>query len=465
MSKKITKSLSLKSISAMTLFTLSIWGVLSCGIGASFSPSFFVLGFVFASLCAFLVRCSNPSTDTDDTVCCSNPSTDTDPDTDDTMMPDNDTMMPDNDTMMPEFLDAFVANRDQANRIYLNNGMGGFPATDITDLNGMNTSRGVALGDLDGDGNLDAFVANSNNQANRIYLNNGMGGFPDAGITDLNGMNASYGVALGDLDGDGDLDAFVANYDEPNRIYLNNGMGGFPDAGITDLNGMNASYDVALGDLDGDGDLDAFVANYDESNRIYINNGITSGVWGGFATSAPLTGRAAYSYGVALGDLDGDGDLDAFVANSNNQANRIYINNGVSTSGAWEDFAASAALNGMNASYDVALGDLDDDGDLDAFVANRNQPNRIYLNNGMGGFPATDITDLNGMNDSREIALGDLDGDGDLDAFVVNRDQPNRIYLNNGVSTSGAWGGFAASAALNGMNDSQGVALGDLGGN
>ena len=89
-------------------------------------------------------------------------------------------------------------------------------------------SRGAALGDLDGDGDLDVFVANYN-QANRIYINEGAGEFTasaiivdDMGTEDM-ATNFSQGVALGDLDGDGDLDAFVANYSQPNRIYTQQG--------------------------------------------------------------------------------------------------------------------------------------------------------------------------------------------------------------------------------------------------
>ena len=424
----------------MALFTLSVWGVLSCGIGASFSPSFLVLGFVFTSLCAFLVRCSNPSTDTNDT-----------------MMPE----MPE----MPEFLDAFVVNNGQ-NRIYINNGMGGFPDAGITTLTRTNDSRAVALGDLDGDGNLDAFVAN-HAQVNRIYINNGMGGFPDAGITTLTGTNNSLAVALGDLDNDGNLDAFVGNNSQVNRVYINNGVTsgvweGF-EASAAPLTGTNDSVGVALGDLDNDGDLDAFVANSGQTNRIYINDGM-----GGFPdadiTVLPNIG-VVYSSGVALGDLDGDGNLDAFAANFDG-VNHIYMNNGV-TNGAWEGFEAAAPVSSSTERHDslaVALGDLDGDGNLDAFVVNRDQPNRIYINNGMGGFPATGITVLTGANNSRAVALGDLDNDGDLDAFVGNRDQPNRIYINNGT-TNDVWGGFADSVPLNGTNDSRGVALGELGAN
>jgi len=77
---------------------------------------------------------------------------------------------------------------------------------------------------------------------------------------------------------------------------------------------------VALGDLDGDGDLDAFVANYGQANKVWVNNGD-----GNFTAGQGL--GSAYSYGVALGDLDGDGDLDAFVTNyGGGQANKVWLN-------------------------------------------------------------------------------------------------------------------------------------------
>ncbi len=97
----------------------------------------------------------------------------------------------------------------------------------------------------------------------------GTGDFTDTG-QEL-GSHRSVDVALGDLDGDGDLDAFVANRNLGNRVWLNDGSGNFSDSGQNV--GTHFSADVALGDLDGDGDLDAFVANTSfEANRVWSND-------------------------------------------------------------------------------------------------------------------------------------------------------------------------------------------------
>ncbi|MGA0873547.1 MAG: FG-GAP-like repeat-containing protein, partial [Phycisphaerales bacterium] len=138
------------------------------------------------------------------------------------------------------------------------------------------------------------------------------------------GNSNSQSVALGDLDGDGDLDAMVGNYAQPNRVWINDGAGTFTDSG--QALGNSISYSVALGDLDGDGDLDAMDANVTpEPNRVWLNNGT-----GTFTDSGQALGNA-YSVSVALGDLDGDGDLDAMVANAG--PNRVWINDGDSIQG------------------------------------------------------------------------------------------------------------------------------------
>ncbi|MBN2475534.1 MAG: VCBS repeat-containing protein [Pirellulales bacterium] len=309
-------------------------------------------------------------------------------------------------------------------------------------------SFGVALGDLDGDGDLDAFVGNLFGGSS-VWLNNGNGRFNDSG--QRLGNSETTAVALGDLDGDGDLDAFAANgwgQGQPNQVWLNDGQGRFLDSG--QRLGNLASAAVALGDLDGDGDLDAFVGNSSREgampNTVWLNNG-----QGLFLDSGQSLGNY-HSEGVALGDLDGDGDLDAFVANDfgMREPNEVWLNGG---QGYFVDTGQSL---GRFLSMDVALGDLDGDGDLDAFIANSDDPNTVWLNNGQGQFLDSGQR-LGGQVSSYAVALGDLDADGDLDAFVGNWSYgPDQVWLNDGQ------GIFLDSGQRLGEADTEDVALGDL---
>ncbi len=272
-------------------------------------------------------------------------------------------------------LDAFVANtKGQPNRVWLNNGTGIF--TNTGQALGNSYSSHVALGDLDGDGDLDAFVSNTNAQSNQVWLNNGAGVFTNNGQS--LGNSYSSGVDLGDLDGDGDLDAFVTNgsgVNQPNKVWLNNGAGVFTDSG-QNLSQVS-SRDVALGDLDNDGDLDAFVANgrvSGEAHKVWLNDSA-----GNFTDSNQRLGDAD-SNAVDLGDIDGDGDLDAFIGNSNDTSgypNKTWLNDGHG------NFTDGDQNLGDSRSIGVALGDVDNDGDLDAIVANigsENNGNKVWLN-------------------------------------------------------------------------------------
>ena len=328
----------------------------------------------------------------------------------------------------------------------------------------------MALGDLNGNGKLDAFIANRDASLgtywpNRIYYNEGGGSFrvEDIPTSPLSDSGPSSGVALGDLDGNGKLDAFVSNGGTTlgiNHIYYNKGGGNFDFVAIPES--TKASDAVALGDLDGDGDLDAFVVNgysNNEGSRIYVNNEND----GSFRIVD--LGNLAPANGIALGDLDGDGNLDAFVANGyNDEPNVVYINETVDFNITPASFDLEEADTSVanRKSIKVALGDLDGDGDLDAFVTNSGQMNRIYENDGKGNFRARDI-DTSPLPDrsSRGVVLGDLDGDGDLDAFVTNTShEANRVYTNDGK------GNFRArdidTSLLSGGNQSIGVALGQF---
>ncbi|MEM7391628.1 MAG: FG-GAP-like repeat-containing protein, partial [Verrucomicrobiota bacterium] len=306
-------------------------------------------------------------------------------------------------------LDAFVANYFQGNIIWTNNGSGSFG--NRGQILGTARSLNVALGDLDNDGDLDAFVANDMG-ANAVWTNQGNGTF--AGNGQFLDAGQSFGVDLGDLDGDGDLDALVANDGSNNKIWWNDGQAQFVDSG--QALGAVGSRHCALGDLDGDGDLDAFVAVSGGGDLIWTNDG-----GGTFALHQTLASND--SFGVDLGDLDGDGDLDAFVTDMTGAGNRVWTNDGTGT------FSDSGQAIGAVPGRSVDLGDVDGDGDLDAILANpAPNTNSIWLNDGVGGFST--VGDRFGDRDHQDLGLGDLNGDGDLDILVVNQFQPNDVFLN-----------------------------------
>ena len=378
------------------------------------------------------------------------------------------------------------------NRVYFNDGDGNF--VNSGQALGSAFSLGVELGDLDGDGDLDAWVANAEPTQDRVWFNDGDGNFSTSG----NGYGAisSLAVALGDVDGDGDLDAVTSGLingsilESLNLLYLNDGTGTFTpsnqnltttgylgeDVELADLDGdgdldlwipngdsssntpnlwinsgggefsphlqpvgLSSVEQVVLGDLDGDGDLDAVLARREAENAIFINDGAAN------FTPAPLTVAPTDTRALGLGDLDGDGDLDLLESNGQDHSKRVYFNDGAAS------FTGDPRLMGNTISWGVALGDLDSDGDLDAWVANRSEQGcQVWMNDGMGEFTATGqqiIPPGSSLSESREAALGDIDNDGDLDAWVANGfSQPDEVWLNDG----------------NGLFTWQGQALGDL---
>jgi hypothetical protein len=264
-----------------------------------------------------------------------------------------------------------------------------------------------------------------------IWFNDGEGSF--ISVQRIPEEANGNSVALGDVDLDGDLDAFIAR-NELNTVWLNDGQGNFMDSGqrlgrnhlINDL-----SIDAILADLDGDCDLDVFEVIYGGLHRVWFNDG--EGIF--TDSGQELDVGPEHSHGVAMGDLDHDGDLDAFVTITDPIAFQVWFNDGHGM------FTNSGQGLPSSNSQHVDLGDLDGDGDLDAFLANTGDSdvgsgNTIWLNDGQGIFYDSGLR--LGHLYSIGIALGDLDGDGDLDAFVANSffshsmvDKSNRIWLNN----------------------------------
>ena len=222
-------------------------------------------------------------------------------------------------------------------------------------------------------------------------------------------------------------------------------------------------------DYDGDGDLDLFVGMRDTPNRLYRNDG------GRFVDVAPEVGLAdpEDTRAGAWGDYDGDGDPDLYVGYpvAEGTPNRLYRNDG----GAFVDVARGLGVDVLGTSRQPSWVDYDGDGDLDLFVALRDQPNRLFRNDGpppdddraaggdadahrgtepaTAGPPAwtfTDVTAESGLGDPRRtvgVAWFDYDRDGDLDVHVSNQNgDEDAFYRNEGDGT------FVDVAPALGMN-------------
>ena len=353
-------------------------------------------------------------------------------------------------------LDAFFANGSTSgdpNEVWLNDGLGNF--TDSGQNLDDDYSFSVVLFLCDGDADLDAFVGNNTGQPNRLYLNNGAGVLTDSG-QDL-GIGGAISVAASDLDGDTDLDLFLANINQPEQVFWNDGACQFEDSG--QLLGGSAAESVDLGDIDGDGDLDAAVGGYGGITRVFRNDGL-----GSFTDDNQWLGNGfgPATLALRLADLDGDDDLDLWTAlccsggvAADDPGDRIWLNDGGGI------FTDSGQALGSESTLGGALGDVDGDLDLDIVVANYPSvfspgTNRLYLNDGGGIF--TQSPQSLGTANNKAVALGRLDGDADLDLFVGVRGGPSKVWSNDGTGT------FTVTPQSLGNASTNAVALGDLNG-
>jgi len=294
------------------------------------------------------------------------------------------------------------------------------------------SSIGGTWGDFDNDGHPDLFVTNRNFFGNFLYRGLGDTLFDEvlAGpvVTDLGNSNSSSWV---DVDGDGDLDLYVVNFNGDDFLYVNGGAPGFALVRVIapPVAGTEFSIVGAWGDVNDDNRPDLFVGNAGaQDDRLWINQGGLD-----FTGITLADGRA--SLGASWGDYDEDGQLDLFVANFTNQASLLYRNAGPPTY-ALVPVAAGALTTDLANSVGSAWGDVDDDGDLDLFVARDGQACGLYLNDGPPGFTFTKVTTgalVTTVGNSFGASLVDVDGDGHLDVFVANRlNQPDFLFRNDG---------------------------------
>jgi len=372
---------------------------------------------------------------------------------------------------------------------------------DVTAASGLGDhgyGMGVATGDYDNDGLVDVYLTNFG--PNKLYHNEGGGVFTDVTAESGSGDTRwSVPASFVDIDADGWLDLFVGNYVEytlanprecfnlvrdycspkvyppaPDRLLRNMGNGRFAD--VTVASRLATAFGNALGssafDFDGDGALDLYVANDGGPNQLWANLGS-----GRFEDRALVSGcalneqgRPEAGMGVAVADLDRDGDEDIVLTHLRGETHTLYRNDG---HGLFFDHTIAAGLAAASrpaTGFGAGWVDLELDGDLDLFVANGavtaseqlvqagdsfpyHERNQLFRRDGASFVEVTvglgAVFTLSEV--SRGAAFGDLDNDGDTDIVVTQNNGPVRLLRNNGPGRA-SWIGFRVLDRENGRD-------------
>ena len=300
-------------------------------------------------------------------------------------------------------------------------------------------SHGIVAVDVDNDGDLDYFNGNTDKPC-RLYINKG-NYFADEtfarGIQYFDG--GTRGVVAFDIDNDGDMDLYAGNWGDENETYINDGTGHFTrkDVGANDPEGNDdGTQGVTTADFDNDGDMDIFVAMRGTECRLFVNDGTGHFTRGESAAGILVDAEAD---GGTFADIDNDGDLDLFVVKYHEYTGQtvymnVFRNNGDGT------FTDETDVHDIvYDGYMAAVGDLDNDGDLDIVTAPHKDVVKIYLNDGTGHFSRLENPgSAPYRGDPRGIALADMDLDGDLDIYIAVKDGDN-VLLRNNLSNSNRW--------------------------
>jgi hypothetical protein len=323
----------------------------------------------------------------------------------------------------------------------------GAPTTELpfapvqSGLFAMPNSFANAWGDFDNDGDLDLAVSLGSGEV-RLYRNDGGAfvsvgaalGMPQAGSHELRGLS------WGDYDGDGFIDLLGGATAKDKLTVVLHNVGGARFVNVADDIGLaipnRSARQTNWVDYDNDGDLDVYAADRAGANSLYRNDhGRFTQV---FANTGPSDTRP--TVGACWFDFDQDGDLDLFLANQSGAADALWRNDG----DRFTDVAPALGLTGPPRTTDqggvgCAIGDYDNDGDFDLFVANYGR-NQLYRNNGDGSF--TDVAQALGVgaeNHAVSADWGDYDNDGDLDLAVIAYEgapgaqmPANALYRNDG---------------------------------
>ncbi len=319
--------------------------------------------------------------------------------------------------------------------VFLRNEGGGLFAAPVL-YPGGSSAAGIVLADLDGDGDLDVAVTDSDTTAIgntvSVYLNDGTGAFGPRQVLSVgSGASVPIGIVAADFDADGDQDLAVANFratgSNPTVVVLfrNNGNGTF--AAPVAFPAGPKPWGLATGDLNGDGKPDLVVAGQDYSVTVLMNNGA-----GGFAPGVTYSNlfntffAGNFYPAVALADVDRDGDLDVFYGNSatsdadGTTGHIIQLrNNGTGTLTRTADVVLTFRTGGP---VGLVAADLNGDGAVDLIAgslsARSNDGVQVVLNTGTGSFGAATLYPAGQA--TQAIAAADMNGDGKIDVLTAD---------------------------------------------
>ncbi len=310
-------------------------------------------------------------------------------------------------------------------------------------IGGSNSSGGIALGDIDGDGDADALSIEWTGLASEtnLYTNDGAGNFSLVFTSPFTGVSAGS-VDFVDIDGDNDLDVFITGSNassEISRLYKNDGLGNFSFVS----NSITGVYfgSTAFADVDGDTDLDLIIcgdnSSFGEVTELYLNDGT-----GSFTLSGTNSFTGMKFADVAFGDMDGDNDNDLLIAGftgSNNIA-QLFVNDG---SGSFslsmnQPFPATQKCK-------IEFDDIDSDLDQDVIMVGEFGLHTVYENDGTGIFIEKNDSLFPGRVLDFKIADLDLDGDNDLLLTGITESTGSLVWGTSYVQINDGAGNFSNS--------------------
>jgi hypothetical protein len=291
--------------------------------------------------------------------------------------------------------------------------------------------------DFNGDGNLDLAVSNYGGSSVSILLGNGDGTFQPQ--TTLDTLSRPFGIAVGDLNGDGIPDLVVGNDTEGGglNVFLGDGSGGFTAGAV--LAGSVCPLEPVLADVNRDGYLDLVVGNYCGSGiEVYLGNG--DGTF-----QAPTVVGTGGVFSVVVADFNSDGILDLAAANNSNNLVGIYLGVGDGTFGSVNPIALPDV-------YQLVAGDVNGDGKVDLITASPTSGINLLYGNGDGTFQSAVLVVSGGY---LALAAGDLGGNGTLDITAISNSDAVQVLFANG-------GGTYQAPKVLGSAFSYGIALGNF---